>query len=217
MKQILLILCLFLNMSAFADIKINGISYSLDMGTRTAAVTGSTLEHVVVPETIVNDGITYMVTSIAKRAFYGNNTIKSIKTGNTIKKIETGNSTDYYRYISGDTYSQGSFDGATNLEEADFGDNLEEIGAGAFYGATRLKKIQVGKKLTKIENSAFKGCVNLKYIVLPATISSITRNLSVPYNKYESFYGITQLLIICLKQGFDTGYPSQTIYPRPVG
>ena len=129
-----------------------------------------------------------------------------------MKTIITGNYSYFYRYISGDEWSQGAFDGATNLEEADFGENLEEIGGGAFYGATSLRRIKVGTKLMKIGDSAFKNCINLKYIVLPQTINSVVYN-EVPYNQYDTFYGSDQLSIICLKNGFSTGYTNQTIYP----
>lgn len=210
---VLLAFCLFFNVSALSsDVTIENISYSLDLSSRTASVTGSTLVHVVVPETVINEGVTYEVTSIAKRAFYQNTTIKSIKTGNKMKTIITGNYSYFYRYISGDEWSQGAFDGATNLEEADFGENLEEIGGGAFYGATSLRRIKVGTKLMKIGDSAFKNCINLKYIVLPQTINSVVYN-EVPYNQYDTFYGSDQLSIICLKNGFSTGYTNQTIYP----
>lgn len=187
---------------------IDGISYDLDQNNRTASVTGSKLEKVVVPETIVNNDITYVVTSIAANAFWEKTTIKSIKTGNTIKEIKTTNTTDG---------EKGPFYKATNLEEADFGDNLEVIGAGAFWKATNLKKIQVGKKLTKIGKIAFKECISLEYIVLPMSISSVITVGTSSYEAYraanDSFYNTPQLTIICLNQGFDTGYPSQTMYP----
>lgn len=191
------------------EIEVDNISYSLNQNTRTASVTGSTLSNVVVPETIINEGITYEVTSIAQGAFYNNKTIKSIKTSNKMKTIVTDSYTNFYHYTS--NVEKGAFDGATNLEEADFGENLEEIGGGAFYGATSLKKIKVGTKLTRIGDSAFKNCVALKYIVLPTTINSVVYKLE-PYNKYDTFYGTSQLSIICLRNEFYTGYPNQTIY-----
>ena len=194
------------------DVTIDNISYTLNLSERTASVIGSTLVHVVVPEVIQQDGVTYKVISIEAGAFGGNKIIKSIKTGNTIKSIKTGSYSYYYRYF-GDAQSLGSFDGASNLEEADFGENLTEIGGGAFWGCSKLKKINVGSKLGKIGDSAFYGCTSLKYIVLPASIYSITKNLKEAYKHYETFYGITQLSIICLSQNFDTGYPDQTIYP----
>ena len=88
LRLFFLMLIWVMSMSAYAvNTTIDGISYELDLNNRTAAVSGSTLANVVVPETIVHDGISYCVTSIAKRAFYGNTTIKSIKTGNTINYL----------------------------------------------------------------------------------------------------------------------------------
>ena len=211
-RMMFLLICFLISADLYAlDVTIDNISYSLDLGARTASVTGSTLEHVVVPETIVYDDVSYEVTSIAPAAFKGNQIIKSIKTGNSLKSILTGDYSYYYGYVSTKN-ENGAFHGATNLQEADFGENLVEIGGGAFYYATNLKKINVGNKLAKIGDSAFKGCTNLKYIVLPTTIYSIG-SFSEPYNMYNTFYGISQLSIICLKNGFNTGYPKQTIYP----
>ncbi len=88
---VILTFSLFLSMSAYAvDVTKNGIKYTLDVSSRTAKVAGSSLENIVVPETIEYDGITYSVTAIAKGAFSNNKTIKSIKTGNSITCIENG-------------------------------------------------------------------------------------------------------------------------------
>jgi hypothetical protein len=204
-------LCLLASARIYAiDVTIDNISYSLNISSRTASVTGSSLVHVVVPETITNEGVTYDVTSIAGGAFFNNKVIKSIKTSNKMTAIITGSYSYYYRYFGGSTSTPGAFDNATNLEEADFGDNLETIGGGAFYFAQNLKKIKVGTKLKKIGDNAFHNCSSLKYIVLPETINGVTYN--TPLNLYDTFYGCNQLSIICLRNGFSTGYAAQTIY-----
>lgn len=164
LRLFFLMLIWVMSMSAYAvSTTIDGISYELDLNNRTAAVSGSTLANVVVPATIVNDGITFTVTSVRYNAFYGNKTITSFKTANTIKIINSY----------------------------------------AFINASNLQKVDIGNALQSIDYDAFRNCTSLKYIVLPNSINTIS----------EAFYGCSQLNIICLKEGFSTGYPSQTIYP----
>lgn len=161
-KTIILGLCLFAS-NAFADVTIDHIKYSLDQSSRTATVTGAYLTNVVVPYSIVYDGVTYYVTKIGRKAFY-NSGIKSIKTENSIRRIE-----------------EQAFDGASSLEKVDFGNEFQYI-----------------------DSYAFKNCSALKYIVLPELMWD---------RGTEVFLGCSQLSIICLKEGFNTGYNNQTIYP----
>ena len=135
---IALVLSLFFNMGAFAlDVTINGINYTLDVSSRTASVAGSSMENIVVPETIYYDDVIYTVTAIGSYAF-GNKTIISIKTGNTIKTL--GNQ---------------AFAGATNLQIVDFGNALERIDAFCFQGCKNLKYIVLPKSIINIGSNAF--------------------------------------------------------------
>lgn len=215
-KILFLIFCTFAFNNVFAvDVTINGISYSLDLNNRTASVTGSTLEDVVVPEKIINDNISYTVTEIAAGAFTNNTAIKSFKAmsiktinsdTNAMQQTSWGNI--YYLNFRPE-YGNGTFQGANNLEEVILGDALETIGGGAFYHLENLTKICVGNSLKRIESKAFQGCIKLEYIVIPSTIDYIN-----DVNNSKAFYNCPQLTIVCLKQGFSTGLPSQTIYPN---
>ena len=204
--------CLFLSMSAFADVTIDGISYSLNYSDRTATVTGSSLQDVIVPETILANGIIFDVTSVSKSAFYKNSTIKTFKSS-SIKEIQ-GPSDNFSAH--------GAFSDAVNLEEV-YLDNIENIGAGAFYEDTNLKRIYVGNSLKIISSFAFSYCVSLNYIVIPSSITNIflSTGASVLYGNNYAFNNCPQLLIICLKEGFTcadndgfgvVGVP-QTVYP----
>lgn len=203
--------CLFFSISAFADVTIDGISYSLNYSARTATVTGSSLQDVVVPETVDYDGVIYNVTTITASAFSKNTTIKSFKSSSiaTIEMSQVGwdNSWD------GDWRPPlGTFAYATNLTEV-YMDNVVTIGAGAFYKATNLQKVYVGNKLQSIGSLSFGSCNNLKYIVIPKSISSIyTYSQWRGSTNYNSFYG-SSTRIICLKEGIATGSSNQTIYP----
>lgn len=165
-KTLLLTICLLISTGALADITIDGNNYSLNISNKTAALTGSTLSDIVIPETITYDDITYTVTSIRYMAFYYENTLKTIKLSPSVKKIE----------------------------------------AGAFNHCN-LQQIDLGSVET-IEEKAFIDCPNLNYIVIPQTIQKA-------YNiiKYSDYSYNTNLKIICLRQDFNIGYSTQTMYP----
>ena len=219
-KFTFLIICLFISTEIWAiEVTLNGISYDLNLSTRTASVTGSTLENVIVPETVIYDDIPYSVTEIATGAFAHNTTIKSFKAV-SIKKINSDPEAMQATVYSGIYYSNfrpewgvGAFQEASNLEVVDFGEALEEIGGGAFYHVDNLSTIYVGKSLKRIESKAFQGCVKLKYIIIPSTIDYINDIYVSSGNISQAFYNCPLLSIICLKEGFNTGLPEQTIYP----
>lgn len=150
LRLFFLMLIWVMSMSAFAvSTTIDGISYELDLNNRTAAVSGSTLANVVVPATIVNDGITFTVTSVGYEAFYGNKTITSFKTANTIKIINSY-----------------AFDNASNLQKVDIGNALQSIGVRAFTNCTSLKYIVLPNSINTIVSEAFYGCSQLNIICL---------------------------------------------------
>ena len=153
-----------MSLNAFS-VTISGIDYSLNNSTRTASVAGSSLEDVVVPETIVYDDITYEVTAIAVCAFQNKSTLKTIKISNSVLSI----------------------------------------GSSAFENCKYLEKVYLSNTLLRIDSYAFYGCTKINYIVIPNTINFLSTN---------AFQGCSATLrIICLREGFSTGKPSQTIYP----
>ena len=140
---VILTFSLFLSMSAYAvDVTKNGINYTLDVSSRTAKVAGSSLENVVVPETIYYDGVTYTVTAIGYNAFRDNKTIVSIKTGNTIKTLE-----------------EGAFSGASNLQKVDFNNALEHIDDWCFNKCINLKYLVLPKTISFVyRENVFYDC-----------------------------------------------------------
>ena len=224
-KFTFLIVCLFISTEIWAiEVTLNGISYDLNISTRTASVSGSTLENVIVPETINYDDVTYDVTAITKTAFHNNNTIKTFKSS-SIKEIQ-GYENSYGEYTGScgsETPAIGAFAPASNLVEV-YIDNIEKIGAAAFFNDTNLKKIYVGNSLKQISEIAFSYCTSLKYIVIPSSITNIylTSGANAWYGIKATFAQCPQLTIICLNEGFvcvkDNVFTSpyelpQTVYP----
>lgn len=200
-KSLFLTIGLFISTDILAiEVTLNGISYDLNLSTRTAAVSSSTLENVIVPETVYYDDVTYNVTSIAKTAFCNNNIIKTFKSS-SIKEIQ-GYETSY-GYYDGEDPVKGAFASASNLVEV-YMDNIEKIGAAAFYNNTNLKKIFVGNSLKQISELAFSYCTSLKYIVIPSSITKINleRGDNAWHGILAAFAQCPQLTIICLNEGF---------------
>ena len=171
MKYILFAFCFLMSMSTYAvSTTIDGISYGLDLNSRTAEVKGSTLANVVVPATIVNDGITFTVTSIGHYAFKSNKDIITFKAANTIKLI-----------------GYDAFSGASNLQKVDLGTNVESIENEAFQDCTKLKYIVIPKSIKSISNYVFYGCSQLNIICLKEGFNTGYSNQTIYPSSFFTF------------------------------
>ncbi len=141
-------------------------------GKNTATCTGTTdskATTIAIPNSITYKGITYNVTSITSKAFYGNKTITSIKIGNNVKTI--GNHVFY---------------GCTNLEKITIGTGLVTIGNHAFcqlkdgciitINSTKLKSVKsainhgVKNMVVKVPKSRLEAYKKL-FITLSKTVT----------------------------------------------
>ena len=103
--------------------KTSTTSYSMNKDGE-FSVTGKTPDadgNVVIGSTVKADGAKHKVTSIAKKAFAGNEDLKSIKLGKSVKKIGAD-----------------AFAGCENLAEITFNGKVTSIGEGAFDGIEEL-------------------------------------------------------------------------------
>ena len=65
------------------------------------------------------------------------------------------------------------FQDCTNLEEVEFSEGLEQIGAYSFQNCKSLKKIILPDSVTKVGNSAFDGCNAVTEIKLSPNIKTM--------------------------------------------
>ena len=105
-----------------------------------------------IPATVVIDGITYDVTSIAENAFRNNQTITKVTIASSVTKI-----------------GKYAFSGCKKLKSVTINNNIKIIEDEAFYKCTSLTKITIPKKVNKIGKSAFEGCKKLKTITIKTT------------------------------------------------
>ena len=96
----------------------------------------------------------YVVTSIGKRAFYENLTIKSISIPNTVTDIG-----DY------------AFHDCDNLVAVQLPEGLTQIAYCLFLSCDKLMSVVIPPSVCRIEMRAFAGCSSLASITLPASLT----------------------------------------------
>lgn len=152
MRKIFLItfLCLFARVWA-ADVYIDGIYYNLKSSDKTAEVTygadkyQGTIEYqgvIVIPSSVVNNGITYNVTSIDFLAFYNCTGLTSVTIPNSVATI----------YCS-------AFEGCTGLTNVTIPNSVTYIDDSAFKGCAGLTNITIPASVTSIGGGAFIACI----------------------------------------------------------
>ncbi len=138
------------------------------------------------------------VTSIAREAFYGQDSLTNVTIGSNVKTI--GN----YAFwgcgsLSGITIPSSvtkiggsAFGTCTSLTNLAIPNGVTEIGDYAFSGCTALTGITVPQSVTKIGRSALSGCTALSGITIPNKVESIGTN---------AFYNCKALASITVENG----------------
>lgn len=184
LKHLLTALLLMVATVAMAhDFEVGGIYYNiLSEEEKTVAVTyrGTSYSlysneysgNVVIPSSVVYDGICYDVISIATSAFNGCDALVSIDIPNCILSIE--------KYAFYNCYSLSSIiipDSVTNI--ADY----------TFYGCSGLTRVTIGNSVSTIGNNAFYGCHKLSNIIIPENV------ITIGNNAFNGCNGLTKVLL----------------------
>lgn len=149
------------------DFEVGGIYYYITNATnKTVKVTykgSSSTEYsneytgnVVIPETVVYNGVTYNVKAIGHHAFYECTELTSITIPNSVTSIE------YY-----------VFGGCVGLTSIIIPNSVISIGDDAFSDCTGLTSIEISNSIATIENNAFARCKKLKSITIPNSVTTI--------------------------------------------
>lgn len=164
------------SMSAY-DFKEGGLFYKV-YGNE-AAVTfevenvGSYSGDVVIPETVVHDGVEYPVTAIGYKAFCFCNNLTSIEIPNSI-----------------DSISSHAFNGCERLQRVVIPNSVETLFPCAFNSCTNLKSVVIGNSVRVIDEYCFQYCYQLTDVVIGS---------SVRYLAIQAFGGCSALRkVTCL-------------------
>ena len=148
----------------------------------------------IIPATVMNEGVTYNVTSIGDSAFYSCTSMTEVTIPNTIDSIGK----NAFVYCSGLTTVNLNADSCIYAGSQDLT---------AFYGCTNFTHLNIGSNVKRIPSYAFRGCTHLDTLTIPASISTIG---------YNAFYGCTGLTTVyfnadsCIDMGLDL--PNNTIW-----
>ena len=141
-----LMVCCF-TASAY-DFMVDSISYNV-IGENEVAVTyndsAKLSGDVIIPATIIHEGITYQVTCIGNNAFRGC-PITSIDIPEGVIKID-----DW------------AFNGCSSLEYIEFPNTLVSLGKWVFYNCRSIKNLNIPRNLTEIAYNALPGLTGVVY------------------------------------------------------
>ena len=231
MKKILGLLFLaFFPIAMMAyDCEVNGIFYNLNNNTKTAEVTYESSTsypysgEVVIPSSILYNGITYSVTRIGSNAFEDCTGLTAITIPESVTRIGYGAFSgcnglpviDHIRYA--DTYLVEAVD--KNQSSYTIQPGTRFIGTFAFLNCSNMTSITIPESVTSIGNEAFSFCENLPVIdnlryagtivveAVDKTQSSYTIQPGTRVIGYEAFKDCSNLTTITIPSGVKTiGY-----------
>lgn len=200
----LLLLALLLPASAMAhDFEVDGIYYNINGNEATVTFQGSEyynphyeeyFGHVIIPERVTWNGITYPVTAIGERAFASCQDLISVTCSNTITEIGK----DAFNCCNGLTniyfgnglkvIGEAAFNHCISLASADIPNSVTTINRYAFWQCHSLADVTIGNSVDSIGSSAFEECTSLRSIHIPASVSFL---LNTAFSGCSSLSSIT--------------------------
>lgn len=164
------------SMSAY-DFKEGGLFYKV-YGDEVAVTyeyenVGSYSGDVVIPETVVHNGVEYPVTAIGYKAFCFCYNLTSVEIPNSV-----------------DSISSHAFRGCERLQRVVIPNSVETLYPCAFHSCTGLKSVVIGNSVSVIEEYCFQYCYQLTDVVIGS---------SVTYLANKAFYDCPSLMnVTCL-------------------
>ena len=178
-KQLLLIVMLLsAAASAFAvEVEIDGLWYEVVTKVKEAKVIKYKNNvyyngDIVIPETVVYEGVTYSVTSIGDYAFLGCSCLTSVIIPNSVTSI--GN---------------WAFSECSCLTSVTIPNSVTSIGDGAFSKCFGLTSLTISNSVTSIGDWTFSACSCLTSVTIPNSVTSIG------YEAFRLCSGLTSVTI----------------------
>lgn len=166
-----------------ANVKITSGGNATTPGAVTYTKVPDGAANIIIPETIVLDGVTCKVTEIDKGVFKNNKTIQNVTIQAGIKNIPDE-----------------MFSGCSNLISVALPNTIESIGKKAFMNCKKLKTVKLSSTaaVKKIDDNAFRNCSSLTKIVIPKPVTAIGNSAFQGCSKLKtvSFHKKAELLTI---------------------
>ncbi len=178
MQNILILFIVFIlsgNLNIFGqELEVEGIRYRITSNAdKTLEVIPNSTPYagdIMIPEQIMYEDTSYIVTSIGNSAFSTAINLTSIQLPNSILNI-----------------GDGAFLQCRNLTSIELPDGVTNIGVSAFVGCRNMRTISFGSSLIRIGNHAFNNCVLLDDVSLPQSITAIGEGVFRNCNNLKSF------------------------------
>ena len=129
---------------------INDIKYRLDEETMTAEVIAKRNGYegdIIIPETVVSNRASFLVTSIGENAFFSCKSLTSTTLPNSVKSI-----------------GMGSFTYCESLTSITIPDSVKVIANMAFYHCSSLTEITIPNSVKTLGYEVFENCISLEAI-----------------------------------------------------
>ena len=191
LKQLFTVLLLLCTTVAFAEeVTINGIRYDVITKAKQAKViakeTGNYRGNIIIPDSIVHNGITHSVTSIGDYAFSYCWELTSIEIPGSVTSIGEG----AFENCNGPTSVHIS--DLTAWCGIDFGNDCANplcYAKNLYLNGELVTELVIPNDVTKIKSYAFSGCYGLTSITIPNSVTSIGNYA------FSSCYGLTSIEI----------------------
>ena len=134
---------------------IKGIKYRLNEETMTAEVMAKRNGYegdIIIPETVVSNRASYLVTSIGKNTFFDCKSLTFITLPDSIKSIGFG-----------------AFMSCESLSKITLPDNVKSIESNAFYRCESLTEITIPNSVKSLGYEVFNNCISLEAITYNGT------------------------------------------------
>ena len=134
---------------------IKGIKYRLDEETMTAEVIAKRNGYegdIIIPETVVSNRASFLVTSIGENAFFSCKSLTSITLPDSIKSIGFG-----------------AFMSCESLSKITLPDSVKSIESYAFFGCSSLTEITLPNSVKSLGHDVFGNCFSLETITYNGT------------------------------------------------
>ncbi len=189
MKKIIIAMTMFLPMATRAftgEAVVEGINYYIVTKAKTAEVRAFPYSlvisdipkykgNIVIPESIVYEGVECNVTSIGNAAFSSCNELNSVVIPNSVTAI--GNN---------------AFNHCGSLISLTIPYSVTSIGAFSFFCCSGLTSITIGESVTSIDEDAFENCSSLTSLMIPNSVMTIGN---------QAFRGCSSLTSIMIGNG----------------